>query len=263
MPPAPFCENWFLRCQDCVDKYQPDVLYFDTNELPLEQPGLDVVCHYYNLSAARNGGRADVVVNGKHILPQHIGAFVEDIERSTANAIRPEPWQTDTCIGDWHYSRAIAEENRYAKVSTIVAMLTDIVSKNGNLMLNIPLRGDGSPDEHELEFLAGLTAWMDVNSEGIYATRPWKIYGEGPSTTARAARVAAVAALRRPTPPKTFVSPPRATRFTRLSEPGPNRAAPRSNLWEIIRRRSPAGKSRMFRCSATMANSTGRKPPTA
>jgi alpha-L-fucosidase len=63
-------------------------------------------------------------------------------------------------------------------------MLTDIVSKNGNLMLNIPLRGDGSPDEHELEFLAGLTAWMDVNSEGIFATRPWKIYGEGPSTTA-------------------------------------------------------------------------------
>jgi alpha-L-fucosidase len=187
MPPAPFCENWFLRCQDCVDKYQPDVLYFDTNELPLEQPGLDVVAHYYNLSAARNGGRADVVVNGKHILPQHIGAFVEDIERSTANAIRPEPWQTDTCIGDWHYSRAVFEEDRYQKVSTIVSMLTDIVSKNGNLMLNIPLRGDGSPDEKELAFLAGLTAWMDVNSEGIYTTRPWKIYGEGPSTTARPA----------------------------------------------------------------------------
>jgi alpha-L-fucosidase len=58
------------------------------------------------------------------------------------------------------------------KVSTIVSMLTDIVSKNGNLMLNIPLRGDGSPDERELEFLAGLTTWMDVNSEGVYATRP-------------------------------------------------------------------------------------------
>jgi alpha-L-fucosidase len=184
MPPAPFCENWFQRCRDCVDKYQPDVLYFDTNELPLEQPGLDVVAHYYNLSASRNGGRADVVVNGKHILPQHIGAFVEDIERSTANAIRPEPWQTDTCIGDWHYSRAVYEENRYQKVSTIVSMLTDIVSKNGNLMLNIPLRGDGSPDERELEFLAGLTTWMDVNSEGVFATRPWTIYGEGPSTTA-------------------------------------------------------------------------------
>jgi alpha-L-fucosidase len=123
-------------------------------------------------------------VNGKHIQPQHVGAFVEDIERSTANAIRPDPWQTDTCIGDWHYSRAVHEQNRYAKVSTIISMLTDIVSKNGNLMLNIPLRGDGSPDERELEFLTGLTAWMDVNSEGIYATRPWNIYGEGPSTSA-------------------------------------------------------------------------------
>src|SRR5660397_113331 len=62
-------------------------------------------------------------------------------------------------------------------------LLTDIVSKNGNLMLNIPLRGVGAIDEHEEAFLAGLTAWMDVNSEGIYATRPWKIHGEGPSLT--------------------------------------------------------------------------------
>jgi alpha-L-fucosidase len=183
MPSEAFCEDWYLRCKDLVEKYKPDVLYFDTNELPLGQAGLDVVAHYYNLSAARNGGKADVVVNGKHILPNHIGAFVEDIERSTANAIRPDPWQTDTCIGDWHYSRAVYEENRYQTVSTIVSMLTDIVSKNGNLMLNIPLRGDGSIDEHEEAFIAGFTAWMDVNSEGIFATRPWKIYGEGPSTT--------------------------------------------------------------------------------
>jgi alpha-L-fucosidase len=63
-------------------------------------------------------------------------------------------------------------------------MLTDIVSKNGNLMLNIPLRGDGSIDVKEEAFIAGLTAWMDVNSDGIFATRPWKIYGEGPSTSA-------------------------------------------------------------------------------
>jgi alpha-L-fucosidase len=187
LPVQPFIDNWFFRCQDLVDKYQPDVLYFDTNELPLEQAGLDLVAHYYNRSAALHGGKAEVVVNGKHILPAHLGSFVEDIERSTANAIRPDPWQTDTCIGDWHYSRAVAEGNRYATVAAIVAVLTDIVSKNGNLMLNIPLRGDGSIDEHEEAFLAGLTKWMDVNSEGIYATRPWKIYGEGPSTTARPA----------------------------------------------------------------------------
>ena len=183
MPSEAFCEDWYLRCKDLVDKYQPDVLYFDTNEVPLGQAGLDVVAHFYNRSAAINGGRTDVVVNAKHLLPEHNGAFVEDIERSTASAIRPEPWQTDTCIGDWHYSRAVYEENRYQTVARIVSMLTDIVSKNGNLMLNIPLRGDGSIDDREEAFIAGLTAWMDVNSEGIFATRPWKIYGEGPSTT--------------------------------------------------------------------------------
>ena len=184
MPSEAFCENWYIRCKDMVDKYQPDVLYFDTNELPLGQAGLDVVAHYYNLSAARNGGKAEVVVNGKHILPEPLGSFVEDIERSTANAIRPDPWQTDTCIGDWHYSRAIYEREPLPDRARIVSMLTDIVSKNGNLMLNIPLRGDGSIDDKEEAFIAGFTAWMDVNSEGIFATRPWKIYGEGPSTTA-------------------------------------------------------------------------------
>ena len=185
MPAAAFCENWFIRCQDMIDKYRPDVLYFDTNELPLGQTGLDVVTHYYNSSASRNGGKADVVVNGKHIEPAHVGAFVEDIERATANAIRSDSWQTDTCIGDWHYKRSLYDTNGYKTVQEIVTTLADVVSKNGNLMLNIPLRGDGSIDDKEEVFLAGLTAWMDLNSEGIYSSRPWKIYGEGPSTAAR------------------------------------------------------------------------------
>jgi alpha-L-fucosidase len=184
LPAARFCENWFLRCQDSVDKYQPDVLYFDTNELPLEQVGLDVVAHYYNANAARNGGKVDCVVNGKHILPSHVGSFVEDIERNVAAHIRPDVWQTDTCIGDWHYSRELAENNGYKTVEEIAHTLVDVVSKNGNLMLNIPLRGDGSIDQHEHAFLEGLAAWMAINGEGIFASRPWKISGEGSPTTA-------------------------------------------------------------------------------
>ena len=180
MPAASFCENWFIRCQDMMDRYAPDVVYFDTNELPLGQVGLDVVAHYYNSSVARSG-KVDVVVNGKHIKPDHIGSFVEDIERGTAQGIRPEPWQTDTCIGDWHYSRPLVEKNGYKTVRQVVGMLADVVSKNGNLMLNIPLRGDGSIDDQEAAFLDGLTAWMDINSEGIFASRPWKVYGEGPT----------------------------------------------------------------------------------
>jgi alpha-L-fucosidase len=180
-----FAEQWFLRCQDLVDSYHPDVVYFDDTELPFGQTGLDIVAHYYNASIARSG-KLDVVVTGKKMTPAHRPALVEDIERGVATEIRPAAWQTDTCIGDWHYSRAIAENNRYKTVDQVVHMLLDIVSKNGNLMLSIPVRGDGTIDEHEIQFLDGLTAWMDVNSEGIFASRPWKTYGEGPSTVQKA-----------------------------------------------------------------------------
>lgn len=181
MNPA-FVENWFLRCQDLVDKYRPDVLYFDNSELPLGQAGLDLVAHYYNANIARNKGRIEAVVNAKHMKPEHVAAVVEDIERGVASGIRSAPWQTDTCIGSWHYSRAIAEQKRYKTVDQVVDMLLDIVSKNGNLMLSVPIRGDGTIDEHEVAFLEDLGKWMEVNAEGVFGSRPWKIYGEGPST---------------------------------------------------------------------------------
>jgi alpha-L-fucosidase len=185
VPPAgnpAFVDRWFLRCQDLVDKYQPDVLYFDDTELPLGQAGLDVVAHYYNASVARHRGTLDAVVTAKHMTPAHRSAVVEDIERGVATDIRAEPWQTDTCIGSWHYSREIAEHNRYKTVDQVVAMLLDIVSKNGNLMLSVPVRGDGTIDDHEVAFLNGMAAWMAVNADGIFGSRPWVIYGEGPST---------------------------------------------------------------------------------
>jgi alpha-L-fucosidase len=177
-----FVDRWFLRCQDLMDKYHPDVVYFDDTELPLGQAGLDAVAHYYNSSMARTGGVLDVVATGKKMTAAHRAAVVEDIERGIATEIRPDPWQTDTCIGDWHYSRAIAEQNRYKTVPQVVDMLLDIVSKNGNLMLSIPVRGNGTIDEREIAFLDGLTAWMRINGEGIFGSRPWRVYGEGPST---------------------------------------------------------------------------------
>jgi alpha-L-fucosidase len=177
-----FTEKWFLRCQDLIDRYQPDVVYFDNTELPLGQVGLDIVTHYYNANLARNQGKLDVVVNAKHMQPERVPALVEDIERGVATAIRPHPWQTDTCIGSWHYSRAIAEQNKYKTAGQVIGMLVDIVSKNGNLMLNIPMRGDGSIDEREQAFLEELAAWMQTSSEGIFGSRPWSTYGEGPAT---------------------------------------------------------------------------------
>jgi len=112
--------------------------------------------------------------------------MVWDIERGQANQIQPLPWQTDTCIGGWHYDRALYERDGYKTAKTVIQTLVDIVSKNGNLMLNIPVRGDGTIDEKERKVVEEIGKWMKVNSESIYATRPWKIFGEGPAQEAAA-----------------------------------------------------------------------------
>ncbi len=177
-----FANRWFLRCQDLIDHYQPDVLYFDDTELPLGQAGLDLAAHFYNSSLARRGA-LDVVLTAKKMTDAHRAAVVEDIERGVATGIRPAAWQTDTCIGDWHYRRSLFEQHRYKTAQQVVQMLVDIVSKNGNLMLSIPVRGDGTIDEDEVAFVEALAAWMPANGEAIFGTRPWTVYGEGPSAS--------------------------------------------------------------------------------
>jgi alpha-L-fucosidase len=96
--------------------------------------------------------------------------------------IWPRPWQTDTCIGGWHYKRG----QQYKTPKTVIDMLVDIVSRNGNLMLNFPLPARGTLDLEELNVLAEITKWMSVNSDAIYSSRPWKIFGEGPVAGAAA-----------------------------------------------------------------------------
>jgi alpha-L-fucosidase len=113
-------------------------------------------------------------------------AMVWDIERGQANSIQPLPWQTDTCIGGWHYDRALYDRNGYKTAKTVIQTLVDIVSKNGNLMLNIPVRGDGTIDEKERKVVEEIGQWMKANSESIYGTRPWGIFGEGPAQEAAA-----------------------------------------------------------------------------
>jgi alpha-L-fucosidase len=107
-----------------------------------------------------------------------------DIERGVANEILPQPWQTDTCIGNWHYKKGI----QYKSPKTVIDLLCDIVSRNGNLMLNFPLPNSGMLDDDELKVLDGITQWMAVNGEAIYATRPWKVAGNAqpPGTAGQA-----------------------------------------------------------------------------
>ncbi len=177
-----FAEKWFLRCQDLIDQHRPDLVYFDNiGNLPLGQAGLDIAAHYYNASMAWHHGKLEAVLNVKGIKEAWRPAVVEDYERGASDVIQPAPWQTDTCIGSWHYERRLFEQHRYKSVGQVVNMLLNVVSKNGNLLLSIPVRGDGTIDADEVAFLEGLAKWMAVNRDGIFGSRPWKVYGEGPA----------------------------------------------------------------------------------
>ena len=101
------------------------------------------------------------------------------------DTLQEKPWQTEFCIGHWHYDRRLFENHTYQKASNVIPMLVDIVSKNGNLLLSIPPPGHGEPDSDELAFLNELAEWQEVNGEAIKGTRPWKVYGEGPSVEAK------------------------------------------------------------------------------
>lgn len=175
-----YIEKFYNRTIDLINKYNPDVVYFDDSQLPLwpvSDVGLKIAAHLYNKSIKEHG-ELRAVLNGKMLNENQRKAMVWDIERGQANEIQPLPWQTDTCIGDWHYNRSVYNDNRYKTSKTVIQTMVDIVSKNGNLMLNIPVRGDGSIDEKERKIVEEIGVWMKLNSESIYGTRPWKIFGE-------------------------------------------------------------------------------------
>jgi alpha-L-fucosidase len=176
-----FTRQWFLRCRDLIDSYRPDLVYFDNHGLPLGQAGLDMTAHYYNASMAWNGGKLEAVVNAKVLPTEWRAGVVEDVERGFREGIEPLPWQTCTCLGDWHYARSLFDNHEYKPASTVIHRLCDIVSKNGNLLLSVPMRGDGSIDADEHKILEDIAAWMARNSEAIYGTRPWRTFGEGPT----------------------------------------------------------------------------------
>jgi alpha-L-fucosidase len=182
-PTKAYIEKFFNRTIDLINKYEPDLIYFDDSQLPMwpvSDAGLRIAAHLYNKSI-KDHGKLRAVINGKVLTENQRKAMVWDIERGQSNNIEPLPWQTDTCIGGWHYDRECYDRNLYKSAKTVIQMLVDVVSKNGNLLLNIPVRGDGSIDEKERKIVEEIGAWMKVNSESIYGTRPWKIFGEGPA----------------------------------------------------------------------------------
>jgi alpha-L-fucosidase len=176
-PNEEFLDDWLVRTCELVDKYQPQLIWFDWwIEQPIFRPYLQrFAAYYYNRGAEWNRG---VAINHKHQAFLE-GTAVFDVERGRLADIRPLFWQTDTSVSknSWGY----VENQDYKTVDSLVDDLVDIVSKNGALLLNIGPRPDGTIPEPEEEILLGIGRWLAVNGEAIYGTRPWRVFGEGPT----------------------------------------------------------------------------------
>ncbi len=176
-PDKAFLDDWLVRTCEIVDKYRPQVLWFDWwIEQEIFQPYLQkFAAYYYNRGAEWNLG---VAINHKHeSFP--VGTTVFDIERGQLNHIREFFWQNDTSVSknSWGY----ISHHDYKPVAWIIQDLVDIVSKNGALLLNIGPKPDGTIPREEQDMLLEIGKWLSVNGEAIYNTRPWKVYGEGPT----------------------------------------------------------------------------------
>lgn len=176
-------KRWLEVIKEVIDLYQPDLLYSDGG-LPFGdnnyEAGLSAIAHLYNTSAARHGGVNQAVYTQKDRRPEIYSVGVLDIERSQEPAIKPEPWQTDTSVGDWFYN----VRDVYKKPGHIIEMLVDIIAKNGNLLLNFPQKPDGTLDDECVYILKEMAKWNKVCAESVYGTRPFRISGEGPSSVA-------------------------------------------------------------------------------
>lgn len=178
LPPQKFADEWLAKVNEVVDRYKPDLLWFDNrmNILP-EQTRMDMAANYYN-SAEK--WKKDVVLTYKtpDLL---VGSATIDLERNRMSSIYPQPWLTDTSVGvnSWGY----AEPMKYYSAQRLVQDLVDIVSKNGSVLLNIAPKADGTIPQEQKDLLLAIGGWLKVNGEAIYATRPWYTYGEGPTIT--------------------------------------------------------------------------------
>lgn len=179
-PNDAYLQDWLARTNELVDKYQPQLVWFDWwIEEPAFAPYLQqFAARYYNRGIAWNKG---VAINYKHKAFAD-GTAVYDIERGQLRGINPLFWQNDTSVSknSWGF---VANQD-YKRAGDLIGDLIDIVSKNGALLLNIGPRPDGTIPEPEQALLREIGAWLQANGEAIYDTRPWKVFGEGPTEVA-------------------------------------------------------------------------------
>jgi alpha-L-fucosidase len=176
-PDTAYLNDWLARAGEMVDRYHPELVYFDWwVEQPEFQPYLQRFAAFYYNQAAKQGVEP-VLFRKNDAFPD--GTTVLDIERGQLDQIRAQHWQTDTSISNasWGY----VKNDTYKSAESIVWQLVDIVSKNGNLLLNIGPKSDGTIPDEAQTILKQIGAWLKVNGEAIYGTRPWTTYGEGPT----------------------------------------------------------------------------------
>ena len=183
-PSESWKKSWTKRVKDLIDRYQPDLLYFD-GAVPFDiddgLTGRRILAHYYNSGMKRHQKENQVVLtiktarNGHGIY--HEGIATLDLERHRLDSLRQAPWQTDDTIGVRYWSHAHNME--YRTVDELIDTYVDIVSKNGNLLLNVPPRADGTFEDETIRILQEIGKWNRQNGEAIFNTRPWVRFGEG------------------------------------------------------------------------------------
>jgi alpha-L-fucosidase len=178
-------EWWFECIKEVVDLYKPQMIYSDSH-LPfskgpngegLYDAGLNLVAHYYNVMAEEMGDHQAIYTQKSTARDVHTVGLL-DVERTQLPEIADIPWQTDTSVGDWFYN----VRDKYKSPGHVIEMLVDIISKNGCLLLNIPQRPDGTHDDYCVYILKEMAKWNAVFSEAVHSTRPFAVYGEGPSS---------------------------------------------------------------------------------
>jgi alpha-L-fucosidase len=174
-PDDGFHERWLSRLKEVIDKYEPDLIYFD-NKLHIIDTStrLEFLQYYYNKAVEWD---RDVVVTYKFNDLQE-GAGVLDLERARMSDLREFPWLTDDSV-DWE-SWCYIDNADYKSANRIIDFIVDVVSKNGCVLLNVNPTAEGIIPQPVQDRLLQIGEWFDVNGEAIYGTRPWKVYGEGP-----------------------------------------------------------------------------------
>ena len=176
-----WANDWLARSADLVEKYHPDIVYFDWwIGQPSVRANLTRFAAFYYNSSLKYGDHVGVINYKDYAMQDHSGVL--DIERGQLGDLRPLPWQTDTSVSNksWGY----INNDTFKSPEFIVHQLIDIVSKNGNLLMNIGPRSDGTIPDEVQQVLLEVGAWLNVNGDAIYGTRPWRIYGEGPTKVA-------------------------------------------------------------------------------